>query len=84
MSNQQYDNTNSGVIFKNDRKETERHPDYKGSLDVRGEEFWISGWIKEGKNGKFISIAINEKEARNGGGNRQQSRRNDDLGDDPF
>ena len=57
-----YDNTNSGALFKNDRKQTDRHPDYTGSLDVEGTQYWISAWIKEGRKGKFMSIALTQKE----------------------
>ncbi len=32
MSN--YDNTNSGVLFKNDKKGNEKAPDYKGKVNV--------------------------------------------------
>jgi hypothetical protein len=59
---QEYDNDLRGVLFKNDRKESDRHPDYKGSCEIDGLEFWISAWIKEGQKGKFMSLAFTEKE----------------------
>ena len=59
---QQYDNTNRGVLFKNDRKETESHPSYKGSINVGGVEYWLSAWVKDGAKGKFFSLSVNPKE----------------------
>jgi hypothetical protein len=59
-----YDNTNRWTLNKNDRKEKDSHPDYKGSLNVDGVDYWIDGWIKEGANGKFISGSLKRKEAR--------------------
>lgn len=40
----EYDNDNRGAIWKNDRKESDRHPDFKGSAMVAGVEYWVSGW----------------------------------------
>jgi uncharacterized protein (DUF736 family) len=60
----EFDNTNRGVLFKNDRKEQDNHPDYKGSINVDGVEFWLSAWIKQGDKGKFMSLSIKPKEQR--------------------
>ena len=58
-----YDNNRTGVLFKNDKKESDRHPDYKGSCEIDGTEFWIAAWIKESKAGaKFMSLAFTPKD----------------------
>ena len=56
----QYDNRNTVVIFKNNKKEKETHPDYRGTVNVEGKEYEISLWVKEGKAGKFFSGNIKE------------------------
>ena len=54
-----YDNTNRGVLFKNDDKKTEKHPDYNGSININGTEHWLSAWIQTSKKGtKFMSLSI--------------------------
>ena len=69
----EYDNTNSGAIFKNDKKETDSHPDYKGSLNVNGQEFWVSSWINQSKAGtKYMSLKVTAKEGQ-AGNNLQNS-----------
>ena len=59
---QEYDNNLRGVLFKNDRKERDNHPDYKGSAEIDGEEYWLSAWIKEGQKGKFMSLSFTLKD----------------------
>ena len=59
----EYDNTNGGALFPNDKKEKETHPDFRGTLNVEGKDFWIKGWKKEAKSGmKFLSLSIQSKE----------------------
>ena len=59
-----YDNTDSGALFKNDKKETEKHPDYRGSINVGGTDYWLSAWIKTAKTGgKYMSLAVTAKDA---------------------
>jgi hypothetical protein len=54
-----FDNTNRGVFFRNDRKKPEsREPDYRGRLNVDGAEYELAGWVREGKNGKYLSLSI--------------------------
>ena len=60
----EYDNNNRGSLFKNDRKDDAKFPDYKGSLNVDGVEFWLSAWLKISKEGtKFMSLSVKPKNA---------------------
>ena len=60
-----FDNTNSGVIFPNDKKRDERSPTGKGSAEIACphcgavQKYWISSWKKVSKsNQPFVSLAF--------------------------
>ena len=53
--------TNTGAIFKNDKKTAETHPDYKGKVNVNGKEMEVALWLKESKTGiKYFSTTFQE------------------------
>lgn len=59
----EYDNSNKGALFRNTRKESDKHPDYNGSINVDGHDYWLSGWLRESKNGnKFFSLSVKRKD----------------------
>jgi hypothetical protein len=62
--NQQYDNTNSGALFRNDKAGNEKRPDYKGSLNIDGVDYWLSAWLRDKKDGsgKYMSLKAERKE----------------------
>ena len=57
----QFDNTNTGVLFKNDQANNDKRPAYKGKINVDGREYEIAGWKKVGKSGvAFLSLKVQQ------------------------
>lgn len=59
MSN--FDDTNRGVLFTNDRKQRDNQPDYKGSINIAGVDYWLSAWTKQGQKGDFLSLSLGDQ-----------------------
>ena len=57
---------NSGSLFKNDKGDNPSRPDYRGDCKIGGEVYEIAAWIKDGKNGKFMSLSFKPKQDRTG------------------
>lgn len=53
-----------GSLFRNKEKIEATHADYTGSVKVAGVEYWLNAWIKDGKNGKFLSLSVRQKQAK--------------------
>jgi hypothetical protein len=57
------DPQNSGALFKNKFRQTERHPNYTGHAVIGGAEFWVSAWIKQNETEKFMTLSFRPKHA---------------------
>lgn len=86
----EYDNTNRGALFLNDRRSNDRAPQWRGQCTIKtpdGElvEFWISCWEQTSRNGDdFLSLSFEEKDEsseRSGRGDDRRSRGRDDRDD---
>ena len=61
----EYDNTNRGSIWKNDRKEKDTQPDFTGSINVEGKEYWLNAWSKKqgaSEKAPVLSFSVKAKE----------------------
>ena len=60
-----FDPTNRGALFPNDKKTNPAQPDYKGKVNINGVEYWLDGWKKTSKDGskKFLSLSATPKVA---------------------
>ena len=57
-----YDNTNTGALFPNDKGDNPKRPDFKGTINVNGTDYNVSGWRQESKGGKkYLSLRLNQK-----------------------
>jgi hypothetical protein len=61
--------SNSGIMFPNDNKRTDRHPDLRGDGKVVCQhcgsvvELWLSGWRKQGRKGEYLTVSFRAKDA---------------------
>jgi hypothetical protein len=79
----------AGTLGANRRREKDSHPTHTGKCMVNGKGFWISAWVKEGRDGsRFFSLSFKPMDQEQG---RQQPRqeqapaRDEEFDDDiPF
>jgi len=55
---------NSGILFRNRDKDpaNSRDRDYSGEITIAGRSYWLSGWVKEGQKGKFLTLSAKPKD----------------------
>lgn len=56
------------VSFQGEKGDNEKRPDYRGSVNVDGVEYWLSAWIRTAGDNrkrageKFMSLKLEAKE----------------------
>lgn len=59
-----YDDTNRGALFRNNKKEKPTHSDYNGSINVGGVDYYLNAWMKTSKAGaKYMSLSVKAKDS---------------------
>jgi len=55
---------NTGVLFQDKKRKTEKHPTHKDTVNINGVEMWINGWINTPKNSgdKYLSLSFSPKQ----------------------
>lgn len=80
MSEYQREN-GQGALFKNDRKENDKQPDYTGSIMVNGKDMRLAAWVNESKSGKkYFAIKMSEFQEKKEDGKKWDDRElNDEI-----
>lgn len=57
----EFDNTNRGVLFPNEKGDNESKPDYTGKINVEGTDKRIAAWIAKSKDGmEYLRIQVSD------------------------
>ena len=58
-----YKNQDSAALFKNDKGNNPKRPDYRGKASVNGKDYQIAAWVNDTKDGeKYLSIKFDSPE----------------------
>ena len=50
---------NSGALFKEEEKKSDKHPDYKGNCLVNWQKMYIAAWVNTAESGKrYMSLSF--------------------------
>jgi hypothetical protein len=53
-----------GFISRDKEKTKPSQPDFKGSAEINGTRFWVSGWTAENDKGKYLKLSFRQAEQR--------------------
>lgn len=59
----EYDNSNRGVLFPNDKEGNESRPDYTGKINVDGVDKRLAAWVTPNDRvGDYLRIVVSDLE----------------------
>lgn len=64
MSAENPHRNNSGILFKNRKRNSEKAPDMTGECTINGQRFYVSSWTKQGQQGDFRTLAFNPADGK--------------------
>ncbi len=74
-----YDNSNQFTLSRNEKRNNDRQPEFRGELDIDGVKYELAAWVREVRSGpnagkKFFSGKVSPKADPNAdsGSRRQQ------------
>ena len=53
---------NSGILRRNDRRKTDKHPEFTGSAEVDDQEYWLAAWVNEKDGRKYFKLSFTKKD----------------------
>ena len=53
-----YNNNNTGVLFRQAEKESDKHPDFTGNCEVNDKKMQVVAWINTSKDGKYKYMSL--------------------------
>lgn len=60
---------NNGVGWFNQERKSDKHPQFSGSINVEGVEYFIDTWVKDSTRydgEKFLSFSVKRKDKQEG------------------
>ena len=75
-----YDNNLRGALFQNKERTTEKQPHYRGTCEIGGLQYFISGWKKRSKKGDiYMSVSFTLKPGQSPSGSESSDQNVDDI-----
>ena len=62
----EYDNNNQGAIWKNDKRQTDKHPHFTGSATINGVDYYVSAWKRDSDSNPkapALKFSVTQKDA---------------------